>query len=99
MGFLNLFAKPNTLLQLPRGSFTVDQEGRVIASTLPRAFPEEFAEEIALQVLGSFRAAQKAKVSLNEMVVQYANLKITARELRGGAIIFLVPRTLSSQTS
>ena len=97
MGLLNLFSKPSTLLQLPRGSFTVDKDGRVLASTLPRSFPEEFAEEIALQVLGTFRAAQKARISLNEVIVQYANLKITARELRGGAIIFLVPKTFSNQ--
>ena len=100
MGLLNLFAKPNTLLQpLPRGSFTVDKEGRVLASTLPRAFPEEFAEEIGLQVLGTFKSAQHARVALNEIIVRYANLKMTARELRGGAIIFLVPQTLSSKSS
>lgn len=99
MGLLNLFSKPSTLIQLPRGSFTVDKDGRVLASTLPRAFPEEFAEEIALQVLGAFRSAQKAQITLSEIIVQYTNLKVTARELRGGAIIFLVPKNLSGQPS
>lgn len=98
MGILNLFAKPPVkLLPLPRGSFTVDKDGRVLASTLPQAFPEELAEDIAGQVLGIFRSAQVARITLHELIVRYANLKLTARELRGGAIIFLVPQTLSSQ--
>lgn len=97
MGLLNLFAKPASLLILPRGSFTVDKEGRVLASTLPQSFPQELAEDIALQVLAVFRSSQTARITLREIVVRYANLKITARELRGGAIIFLVPQTLSSQ--
>ena len=86
-------------MPLPRGSFTVDREGRVLASTLPQSFPNEFAEEIAIEVLTAFRDAQAAQIVLREFVVRYANLKLTARELRGGAIIFLVPQTLSSQPS
>ena len=98
MGILNFFAKPTSLLlPLPRGSFTVDKEGRVLASTLPQAFPQEFAEEIAGEVLGAFQSAKVARIALHELVIRYANLKLTARELRGGAIIFLVPQTLSSQ--
>jgi len=98
MGLLNLFAKQSSLLMpLPRGSFTVDKEGRVLASTLPQSFPVEFAEDIALQVLDTFRSAQAAQISMRELIVRYANLKLTARELRGGAIIFLVPQTLSGQ--
>lgn len=98
MGLLNLFGKrQSSLIQLPRGSFTVDKEGRVLVSTLPQAFPVEFAEDIAIQVLALFRSAQGARIALNEIIVRYANLKVTARELRGGAIIFLAPQTLSSQ--
>ena len=84
-------------MPLPHGSFTVDREGRVLASTLPQSFPNEFAEEIAVDVLAAFRDAQAAKLVLREFIVRYANLKLTARELRGGAIIFLVPQTLSSR--
>lgn len=98
MGILNMFAKPASMLMpLPRGSFTVDKDGRVLASTLPQSFPEEFAEQIGVEVLGTFRSAQTARISLHELIVRYSNLKLTARELRGGAIIFLVPQTLSSQ--
>lgn len=98
MGLLNLFAKSNSrLLLLPRGSFTVDKDGQLLVSTLPQSFPSELAEEIALQVLETFRSAHAAQITLRELVVRYANLKLTARELRGGAIIFLVPQTLSAQ--
>jgi hypothetical protein len=100
MGILNLFAKPPALLlPLPRGSFTVDREGRLIASTLPQAFPAELAKDIALEVLAVFRNAKTAHLTLNELVVRFANLKLTARELRGGAIVFLLPQTFSSQSS
>ncbi len=100
MGILNFFGKPAAaLLPLPRGSFTVDREGRVLASTLPHAFPAEYAEDIALEVLKIFSSAQTAQITLREVIVRYANLKLTARELRGGAIIFLVPQTLSSLSS
>jgi hypothetical protein len=98
MGILNLFARPPARLRpLPRGSFTVDREGRVLASTLPQSFPAALAESIAGRVLQAFRSAQAAQAPLSEVVVRYSSLKLTARELRGGAIIFLAPQTLASQ--
>ncbi len=100
MGLLSFFsraAKP--LLPLPRGSFTVDREGRVLASTLPQAYPPSFAETIGLEVLAAFREAQGAQMPISEFVIRYSSLKLTARELRGGAIVFLAPQTLSSKTS
>jgi len=35
-------------------------------------------------------------LQFSELIVQYAAFKITAREMRGGAIIFLSPRALQS---
>jgi hypothetical protein len=100
MGFLNLFSRSSThLIPLPRGSFTVDREGRILVSTLPQAFPAERAGEIAARALAAFRSAQAAQLPLSEIVVRYPSLKITARELRGGAIIFLVPQTLAPAAS
>ena len=98
MGLLNLFARRSApLLPLPRGSFTVDREGRVLVSTLPQTYPVPFAEDIARQVLAAFQSAQAAQIPLFEIIIQYNNLKLTARELRGGAIIFMVPQTLSTK--
>jgi hypothetical protein len=100
MGFLNLFAKQSApLLPLPRGSFTVDPQGRVLASTLPQMYPNSFAEGIGREVIAAFQSAQASQTPLYELIVRYANLKLTARELRGGAIVFLAPQTLSSNTN
>lgn len=98
MGFLNLFSRPAAqLVALPRGSFTVDRDGRVLVSTLPQAFPAALAEAIATHALMAFRSAQTAQLPLSEIIIRYPSLKVTARELRGGAIIFLAPQTLSTK--
>jgi hypothetical protein len=98
MGFLNLFAKPPPkLVNLSAGSFTVDEEGRVVVSTLPMAFPEPLVQRIATEVLTTFRSAQNLQLPLTEIVIHYPSLKLTARELRGGAMIFLAPQSLSTK--
>jgi hypothetical protein len=100
MGLLSLFSRSaNEVQPLPRGSFTVDSEGRVLVSTLPHSFPAEFAEDIANEVLVAFRTAQAARLPLTEFVIRWPSLKITARELRGGAIIFLAPQQTFSMKS
>jgi hypothetical protein len=100
MGFLSIFTKPApALLRLPSGSFTVDCEGRVVVGTLPSSFPAERIQDIAEQVLKSFSEAAAAQLPLAELVVQYPSLKITARELRGGAIVYLIPQSPFSQAA
>jgi hypothetical protein len=92
MGLLNLFARSApTLLSLPSGSFSVDREGRVLVGTLPSSFPAELQDEIAREVLTTFRQASAAQLPLSELIIHFASLRITARELRGGAIIYLAP--------
>jgi hypothetical protein len=103
MGFLRLFGiggwgAVNSMRLFP-GSFTVDRGGNVTASTLPDSFPREALEEVAESVLVTFREAREAQVPLTELVVEYTTIKLTARELRGGAIIFLSPRSLSHKTN
>jgi hypothetical protein len=97
MGFLNIFSRPAQLelVRLSAGSFTLDRHGRVITSTLPRSFPQNITREIGQQVLASFRAAERAQMPLSEIIVQYAALKLLARELRGGAIVFLMPQAVN----
>ena len=99
MGFLRLFSKAApTLLRLPSGSFTVDREGSVLVRTLPSSYPVELVEEIGHQMLAAFRDAAEAQLPLSEIVINYSSLKITARELRGGAIVFLAAKAhLASQ--
>jgi len=78
--------------RLPTGTFTVDAQGRVVSSTVPQAVSELVVREIGQNVIAVFQSARKANVSFSEMVAQYATFKITAREMRGGAIIFLLPK-------
>jgi hypothetical protein len=97
MGLLNLFAKPApTLVRLPAGSFTVDRDGRVLTSTLPSSFPAGLIKDIARQVRAAFSEAAAAQLPLAEFVINYPSLKVAARELRGGAIVYLSPKVPSS---
>jgi hypothetical protein len=80
--------------KLPSGAFALDQTGQVITSTLPANFPKAQMREIGAHVLSFFRGAQKAQMPLHELNVYYPTLKVTARSLRGGALIFLSPQTL-----
>jgi hypothetical protein len=95
MGLLN-FIKGTSAAppSLPKGSFSIDKNGRIISSTIPSHFSNENIEEIAAIVLKTFRSAQQAGVPLTEINFNFSSLKLTARELRGGAIIFLSPREL-----
>ena len=93
MGFLNLFSKPSAGVQvLPSGTLTVDRNNQVLATTVSSACSEAVLQEIGDQVLTLFRQARKAQLPLSELTLHFASLKITARELRGGAIIFLAPK-------
>jgi hypothetical protein len=94
MGFLTLFSKSAPkLLQLPSGSLTVDRTGDILVTTVPSNFPAELLTEIGNRIVTAFREAHAAQLPLSELTVNYPTLKITARELRGGAIIFLLPKT------
>jgi len=95
MGLLkSLFGKAPLLPErLPSGSFSIDREGNLLVSTLPQAFPKTLMHEIGCHVLKTFQSAQAAQLPLSEIIVHYASLKLTARYLRGGAIVFLTPLT------
>lgn len=99
MGFLDLFKRSSEepeMMRLPSGTFTVDAEGRILSSTVPQWFPSGQLREMGQQVVKTFRTAAEAHLRFSELVIHFASFKITARELRGGAIIFLAPKTLQS---
>ncbi|MDX1952299.1 MAG: hypothetical protein SFY81_08935 [Verrucomicrobiota bacterium] len=93
MDFLKIFSRgaPTTPMPLPTGTFTVDRFGKLITSTVSQSFPEKYVLEIGEAVIAIFRQAMEAEVPLTEITLTFASLKITARELRGGAIVFLSP--------
>src|SRR5881396_4046662 len=99
MGFLSrLFKSADPgLVHLPAGSFTLDREGRIMTSTLPQSFPPAHLKAIGDQVLTSFRSAKKAQMPFSEIIIHYSALKLLARELRGGAIVFLMPQSMNQK--
>ena len=98
MGILRYFSGSSAfkLVRLPTGCFTVDSSERIIVSTLPQTFPPALAREIGHLVIATFQGAREAQLPLTELTAHYAALKLTARELKGGAIIFFSPRSLNS---
>ena len=100
MGLMKWFARSAPpLARLPDGCFTLDRTGRVLVGTVPSSVPAAVVREIGRHVLDTFREAQAAQLSLAELVVHYGSLKIVARELRGGAIVFLSPQSPLSTES
>ena len=95
MGLLDLFkinAKSQGPPPLPSGSYTVDREGKVVTSTISSAVPGETLEQISAQILQTFRDAKQSELNIAEFSLSMGAMNIKARELRGGAIIFLAPR-------
>ncbi len=94
MGLLNLFSSKKDepkLERLPSGSFTVDRDGKILTSTLPQGFAEASVREIGKIVVEAMLSAREANLTVSDLVIYYSGLKITAKEQRGGAMIFLAP--------
>jgi len=90
MGLLSLFSKSSPGVRLlPSGTVTVDRNARIVASTVSSAHSPELLQEIGNQILHLFREAHKAQMPLSEITLKFGNFKINAREMRGGAMIFL----------
>jgi hypothetical protein len=83
--------------QLPVGSITVNRDGLVVTSTVASAYPKTLLAEIGREILVILREARTAQAPLAEVSLHFGSLIITARELRGGAIIFLLPQSTLSQ--
>ena len=97
MGFLKRFFRSRAAVQqLPAGSVTVDRHGQVVTCTVSSAYPKSLLRAIGQEVLSLFREARAAQLPMAEVSIHFASLHITARELRGGAIIFLFPQAAFS---
>lgn len=92
MGFLSFKADNTKLRKLPTGSFTVDSNGTIVTSTVPTSFPVEEIRRTGQHVLQAFRRGHQAGYPFAELIIHYAAFKLSARELRGGAIVFFSPR-------
>jgi len=99
MEFLKRFFRGHaSVQQLPTGTITVDRHGNIVTSTVASTYPKNFLLGIAADMLSLFREAREAEMPLDEICLQFGSLHMTARELRGGAIIFLFPQTALSPT-
>jgi len=94
MGLLKHLGKSRPIVQkLPSGSLTVDRHGNVVSATVSSAYSPVLLREIAGEVLALFREARGAQMPLSQLSIHFASLHVTAREMRGGAIIFLSTAT------
>jgi hypothetical protein len=73
---------------------TVDPQAQIVTTTVSSAYPTELLEEVGKQVVRLFHEARTAQMPLSELNLHFASLQITAREMRGGAIVFLKPKDL-----
>ena len=87
--------KPRRLERLPSGCFSVHRGGDLVAWTLPSSFPKATLLEIGRVVRKIFEEASRAQLPLDDLHIHYSGLTILARELRGGALVFLKPATLN----
>jgi hypothetical protein len=95
MGFLKWKSKNRPAIQrLPEGTFTVDRHGQTITSTVAPDFPREVLSEIAGEVLRLFRESRMTSLPLVEFSLHFGEFILTAREMQGGAIVFLSPKNM-----
>jgi len=78
--------------RFPRGSYTVSSAGKIVVSTLPRGFPQERMEAIGKVVISALASARELGTPFTELAAEFAGLEIRARDLAGGAIIFITPQ-------
>ena len=94
MGFLKkIFGTRAAVQPLPSGTITVDRKGHIVTSTVSSAYPANLLQAIGRDVLELLAESRAAEMPLAEVSLHFGSLRITARELRGGAIIFLFPQT------
>ncbi len=99
MGLLNWFSKRETAIpRLPEGSYTVDRHGNVMSGTVGSEFSPRLLGEVAREVLSLFQAARASQMPLAGLNFYFTGLRVTAREMHGGAIIFLSPRNFFETT-
>lgn len=100
MGILNsIYARHNPLSSrqehLMRGSFAVDREGELVVCTLGYGCSRPALDQIGRTVLDAFAHAREVNQPLAVVTTIQSGFKITAREMRGGALVFMRPETPS----
>jgi hypothetical protein len=91
---MNRLPKPKAIgpARFPCGSYTISSNGSIVVSTLPGSFPRERLEAIGKVVLSALGTARELGTPFTELAADFAGLEIRARDLLGGAIIFITPQ-------
>jgi len=84
--------QPSEPARFPCGSYTVSANGSVVVSTLPASFPRVMMEVIGKVVLSTFSSARDLDTPFIELAADFAGVEVRARDLNGGAIIFITPQ-------
>jgi hypothetical protein len=84
--------KPVGPARFPRGSYTISSGGSIVVSTLPGSFPKERMVAIGRVVLSALNSARELGMPFTELAADFAGVEIRARDLSGGAIIFITPQ-------
>jgi hypothetical protein len=99
MGFLKkLFGSRAAVQQLPTGSITVDRDGQIVTSTVSSRYPQPPLRAVGRNMMQLFRESRSARMPFTELDIHFGSLHLTARELRGGTIIFISPQTTFAPT-
>lgn len=78
-------------LCMPTGCFTMDAGGAVVASTMPSDFPRKTLEAVGEALVRTLREADTAGLGLTEFSVHFGSLRLSARDLHGGTLVFINP--------
>jgi len=91
---MNRLPKTNAVgpARFPSGSYTISAAGSIMVSTLPGSFPRERMEAIGKVILSALGTARELGTPFTELAADFAGLEIRARDLVGGAIIFITPQ-------
>jgi hypothetical protein len=91
---MNPFSKPTAIgpARFPRGSYTISAAGKIVVSTLPGTFSRDRMLAIGKVVLSTLASARDLGTPFTELAADFAGLEIRARDLAGGAIIFVTPQ-------
>lgn len=95
MGVLDKLLRRTPLVpkKIPAGSFVISRSGRVLVSTFPQKVPQSVLVAVGGVVLRAFSKGEEMGMRLDHLEALYGAMRITARRLHSGALVFLLPQS------
>ncbi len=91
---MKLFARrsgPARSFDIPQGAFTYDSAGGIVVGSVPTDWLEAYGPQLVSVFRKAFTSAEQKGLPLAEIALHYAGARITARDLRGGGIVYVFP--------